>query len=83
MCLFTPPFGCAPFGDDRVVLCCRVKLVSECVGSEGSWEGLICRPRSVTACDWSEVTDKSYRVINGRLLPVLDLMVCVRGHAEN
>lgn len=63
-------FGCVACGAKQAVLCCGLELTSECVDSETSWEGLPCRPRSVTAC-----VLQCYKVICSWSLPVLNLDV--------
>lgn len=50
-CLPRPPFGYVICGDNWVLLLCGLKLVSGYDGSGTSWEGLRCRPTSITACD--------------------------------
>lgn len=66
-----------------VMLYCRLKSASMCVGSGASWEGLPCRPRSATTYDFPALPGRSYKAVCGWLLSVLDLEANGRGQAEN
>lgn len=79
-CLQRSPFDCTTCGANLVVFFCGLKLATECAGSGASWKGLLCRPRSASACDWSRIPIRSYKMI---------CIVCVgpgdasRGHTMN
>lgn len=44
------------FRANRVVPWCGLKSAIGCVCSRAPWEGLQCKPKSDTACDWPWVT---------------------------
>lgn len=54
--LTRPLFGCAACVANCVLFHCGLKLATRCTGSGASLEGLLCRPRSAVASDWSGAT---------------------------
>ena len=73
-------FWCATCGANWVVLCCDLKLATECISSVSPLEGLQCRSMSDAAC---VVPVRNYKGICGWKLPVLGLNACGRGHTAN
>lgn len=58
-CLSSPLFGCATHGAKLLVLCCALKLATGRLCSGASRDGLWCRPRSATTCDWPRLPGRS------------------------
>lgn len=54
--LMRPLFGYTAYIADCMLFHCGLKLATRCTGFGASLEGLLCRPRSAAACDWSGVT---------------------------